>query len=223
MKLILGVVIGCCFSWAAMAERTIFGAVAEMASIANYDSPQGVRIPIEFRCQNISKVNQTITIELLFEKVRLNLCLRNEKALGSFWVKSGDCSYPATYTTSASRKQTLSKVAPGESVSGNFDTACAAHSSGFSCDHKSDGSIWKLIDFKSMTGLQKLDRIPDNCAGIPNCVERGEGYYSFNYKITVEERQGAILCSVTSKTYLYGARDYNLGQFLGPVNNGRPF
>lgn len=224
MKWILAFLIGCCFSPAAMAERVIYGAVADIASIASYASPEGVRTPVEFRCQNISKVNQTITIELLFEKVRLNLCLRNENNLGSMWVKVGDCSYTTTYTPSMSRKKTFGRLAPGEEIKGVFDTACAANTAnGVVCDHSGDGSLWSTTNLNSMKGLQKLDRVPDNCVGVTNCVERGEGYYSFNYKISVKELQGAILCSVSTKAYLYGAKEYNLGQFLGPVNNGRPF
>ncbi|MFM8314523.1 MAG: hypothetical protein ACKOA8_09585 [Deltaproteobacteria bacterium] len=208
-----------------LAARTVTGSVPEINSLSGYSSPSGIRTPVEFLCLNISsKESQTVTIELFAERIRFNMCVRNEDKLGPSWIKSGDCSYPSEWSPNFQRKQTLGKLAPGKTISGFFDIGCAANTkAGFQCNTKSDGSMWALQDFNSMSGQPTVDQFKKNCGTTRNCVERGEGYYAFDYAVSVAEQAGAVICSLSVKAYLTGARYYSLGQFSGLVNGGRPF
>lgn len=217
-------------SYPLLAARTVNGSVPEIISLTAYSSPSGVRTPIEFLCLNISsKESQTVTIELSSERVRFNMCVRNEANLAPSWVKTGDCSYLSIWSPGSNRKQTLKRLAPGETAAGVFDIGCAANTkSGFQCSTRSDGSIWNLQDFNSMMDQMKLEPTANNCLNargekINNCVTRGEGYYAFNYAVSVAEQAGAVICSLSVKAYLTGARFYTLGQLSSLVNSGRPF
>ena len=222
-------------TYAFSAGREITTFRVKVSSTDNPGAPRGAQAQLGITCQNLSSVNQTVTVSLLDESLYFHLCLANPVGMTGWEHRdAAACHYAKTIDiakiSGGSRQQTF-RLTPLGTEKDEFNWNPA-----FTCmidpnftdlkklcdDDQIDYLSWQFnAANEEATGVARC-RDKAN-APIPNCITSSDASFSTKMRVAVAEDKGAVICSFFAKTHLPYGKDADVGQMTFALNGGRPF